>query len=89
MSPGEPITASDAEHPPVVISLPDEALRRIQEAEKKYAGQFEPQGSVPGGVLTGHGEDDVAPQAPAESSDAGAIASASAKAKGKQPAGSS
>lgn len=86
MAPAEPVTASDAEHPPVVIKLPEEALHRIQEAQKKYAGQ-EPQGSVPGGVLAGHGEDAEAPHAPAASAtvDAGAVAGASAKSKGKEP----
>ena len=84
----EPITACDQEHPPVVIKLPEEAQRRIREAQEKYAGH-EPQGSVPGAVLSGHGEDDEAPHAPAAgSSDAAGAAAAAAKAKGKQPAGS-
>jgi len=84
----EPITACDQEHPPVVIKLPEDAQRRIREAREKYAGH-EPQGSVPGAVLSGPGEDDEAPHAPAAgSSDAAGAAAAAAKAKGKQPAGS-
>ena len=92
MAPGaaEPVTASDAQHPPVVIRLPDEALRRIQQAEQKFANAQMPQGAVPGEVLHGHGEDDEAPMelAPAApTSDAAGSASAAAAAKGKKPVG--
>ena len=86
--PAEPVTASDAQHPPVVISLPGEALRRIQQAEQKFANAHQPQGSVPGEVLHGHGEDDEAPMqsAPAATtSNAAKLAGAGAASKGKEP----
>lgn len=90
MAPGaaEPVTASNAQHPPVVIRLPDEALRRIQQAEQKFANARMPQGAVPGEVLHGHGEDDEAPMqaAPAATaSGAAGSASADAPSKGKKP----
>lgn len=88
--PAEPVTASDAQHPPVVISLPGEALRRIQQAKQKYVNAHTPQGSVPGEVLHGHGEDDEAPVAiapAATTSDAAKSASAGAASKGKKPVG--
>ena len=86
----EPVTASDAQHPPVVIKLPGEALRRIQQAEQKFANAHTPQGSVPGEVLHGHGEDDEAPMEvvpAAATSNTARSASASAASKGKKPDG--